>query len=171
MIDPSPKSYSLPDGVTIRHDIRPGDLGTLIRRHGVIYAAEYCYDHTFEPYVAGPMAAFILADNHRQRMWIVELKGEIVGCMAIVEASADEAQIRWFLLDPEIRGQGIGRYILMDALSFCRKAGYKRVFLMTVGVHTEAAALYRSVGFKKTEEHPAMLWGAERLEQRYEMGV
>ncbi len=171
MAESSPKPKALPEGITIRHDVRPGDLGALVRRHGLIYAAEYGYDHTFEPYVAVPMAAFILADNGRQRIWIVERAGEIAGCLAVVEASADEAQLRWFLLDPEIRGRGVGRYMFEDALAFCRAAGYKRVFLLTIDVHTEAAALYRSVGFRLTEEHPAVLWGAERMEQRYEMGL
>jgi N-acetylglutamate synthase-like GNAT family acetyltransferase len=117
------------------------------------------------------MAAFILADNGRQRIWIVEREGEIAGCLAAVEASRDEAQLRWFLLDPEIRGRGVGRYMFEDALAFCRASGYRRAFLLTVDVHTEAAALYRSAGFRLTEEHPALLWGAERLEQRYEMGL
>ncbi len=171
MIDRSPKPNPLPDGITVRHDIRPGDLGALVRRHGLIYAAEYGYDHTFEPYVAAPMAEFVLSENARQRIWIVEHEGEIAGCLAVVEASADEAQLRWFLLDPEIRGRGVGRYMFEDALSFCRAAGYRRAFLLTIDVHTEAAALYRSVGFRLTEEHPAVLWGAERMEQRYEMGL
>lgn len=161
----------LPEGITVRHDIRPGDLGALVRRHGLIYAAEYGYDHTFEPYVAVPMAEFVLSNSPRQRMWIVEHAGQIAGCLAVVEAAPDEAQLRWFLLNPEIRGKGVGRWMLTDALTFCREMGYTRAFLLTVDVHTEAAALYRSVGFVKTDEHPAVLWGAERLEQRYEMGL
>ena len=171
MIDPSPQSKGLPEGITVRHDVRPGDLGSLVRRHGVLYAREYGYDHTFEPYVAGPMAEFILSRSDRGRIWIVEREGKIAGCLAVVEASTEAAQLRWFLLSPEIRGMGIGRYLLEDALSFCRAAGYVRAFLLTVDVHTEAAALYRSVGFVLTEEHPAVLWGAERIEQRYEMGL
>ncbi len=169
MVDRSPETKGLPEGVTIRHDVRPGDLGALVRRHGILYAREYGYDHTFEPYVATPMAAFMLANNDRQRIWIVERHEEIAGCLAVVEVSQDEAQLRWFLLDPDIRGRGVGRYLLADALGFCRAAGYRRAFLMTIDVHTEAAALYRSVGFELTEEHPAVLWGARRMEQRYEI--
>jgi GNAT superfamily N-acetyltransferase len=169
MVDTSSQSYKLPHGITVRHDVRPGDLGALVRLHGIIYAKEYGYDHTFEPYVAGPMAEFVLANSRRGRVWIVEKKGEIAGCLAVVEVSEKEAQLRWFLLSPEVRGKGIGRYLLMDALSFCLYAGYELVFLLTVDLHTEAAALYRSVGFSLTDEHPAMLWGQERLEQRYEI--
>ncbi len=81
----------LPEGITVRHEFSPGALGALVRRHGIIYAAKYGYDHTFEPFVAGPMAAFILANNNRQRMWIVEREGEIAGCLAVVEAKAGAA--------------------------------------------------------------------------------
>jgi N-acetylglutamate synthase-like GNAT family acetyltransferase len=171
MPDSIPRPKGLPEGITVRHDVRPGDLGALVRRHGLLYARQYGYDHTFEPYVAVPMAAFILSHNDRQRLWIVERQEEIAGCLAVVEASGDLAQLRWFLLDPGIRGRGIGRWLLTDALSFCRSAGYTRAFLMTIDVHTEAAALYLSVGFELTEQHPAELWGSTRMEQRYEMGL
>ena len=171
MTEQSPGARSLPEGVTIRHDIRPGDLGALVRLHGVLYAAEYGYDHTFEPYVARPMADFVLSPSTRKRMWIVEYQGEIAGCLAVVEANTDEAQLRWFLLDPAVRGKGLGRWLFEDALAFCRAAGYKKAFLLTVDLHTEAAALYRSLGFVITDDHPAVLGGAERTEQRYEVGV
>jgi N-acetylglutamate synthase-like GNAT family acetyltransferase len=169
MADTSAKSKSMPEGITVRHDVRPGDLGSLIRLHGILYARQYGYDHTFEPYVARPLADFILSEGPRQRIWIVQRGDEIVGCLAVVEASDDQAQLRWFLLSPQIRGRGVGRYLFEDALTFCREAGYKRVFLLTVDVHTEAASLYRSVGFRLTEEHPAELWGAVRTEQRYDI--
>ncbi|MBN2224208.1 MAG: GNAT family N-acetyltransferase [Deltaproteobacteria bacterium] len=169
MADLSPKSKNPPEGITVRHDVRPGDLGSLIGLHGVLYGRQYGYDHTFEPYVARPMADFILSESGRQRIWIVETGHEIAGCLAVVEASDEEAQLRWFLLSPQIRGRGVGRYLFEDALIFCREAGYKRAFLLTVDLHTEAAALYLSAGFVLTEEHPAELWGAVRTEQRYDI--
>jgi ribosomal protein S18 acetylase RimI-like enzyme len=165
----SPEHKSLPEGITIRHNLRPGDMGALVRLHGILYAAEYGYDHTFEPYVAGPMAQFVLAGGQRQRIWIVERTDQIAGCLAVVEVSGDEAQLRWFLLDPKVRGLGLGRRLLGEALSFARQAGYQKAFLMTVDIHTEAARLYRSVGFQVTEEHQAVLWGGVLTEQRYEI--
>ena len=171
MSDPSPASTKLPEGVSLRHDLRPGDLGGLVRLHGLLYAQQYGYNHTFEPYVAVPMAEFVLKGGARQRIWIVERKGEIAGCLAVVEASSDLAQLRWFLLAPQIRGRGLGRRLLTDALDFCRSAGYRRAFLLTIAVHAEAAALYRSMGFEITDEHPARLWGADRVEQRYELDL
>ncbi len=44
--------------VTIRSH-RPGDIGYVIHRHGVIYAREYGFNTEFDAYVAGGMADFI----------------------------------------------------------------------------------------------------------------
>ena len=90
--------------VRIRHTLRPGDLGMIVHLHGVLYAREYGLDTTFEPYVAKPLADFVLAGNGR--LWVAELDDRIVGSIAVVDADNGEGQLRWFLLAPEARGTG-----------------------------------------------------------------
>ena len=36
---------------TLRHDLHPGDIGTVVQLHGITYAREYQFDPTFEAYV------------------------------------------------------------------------------------------------------------------------
>src|SRR5688500_7265642 len=61
-----------PDAITIRTSVQPGDLGTVVALHGTLYAAEYGFDATFETYVAGPLAEFVLRASDRERFWIAE---------------------------------------------------------------------------------------------------
>ena len=157
------------NGITVRHELRPGDIGYLIYLHGVLYAAEQGWDHTFEAYVAGPVGEFGKSQSDRERIWIIEKDGAIVGSIAIVESSKEEAQLRWFLLHPSIRGKGIGRRLVGEALSFCRECGYSKVFLLTEGALQAAAKLYLDAGFVLTEELRHEIWGAMVTEQRYEL--
>jgi ribosomal protein S18 acetylase RimI-like enzyme len=99
--------------MNIRTDIRPGDIGLLIYLHGVLYAREYKLDHTFEGYVAAGLGEFAKSyDERRDRLWLAEEGGRIVGSIAIVGQTDGAAQLRWFLVDPEARGVGLGRRLL-----------------------------------------------------------
>src|SRR6185295_5801134 len=94
----------------IRHTLQPGDLGMIVHLHGVHYAREYGLDTTFEPYVAKPLADFVLSGTGR--LWIAHTSTSIVGSIAVVRSSGDDGQLRWFLLAPEARGSGSGRRML-----------------------------------------------------------
>src|SRR5262245_26387592 len=143
--------HDVPDvkaAITLRSDLRPGDIGGIVSLHGLVYAKEYGFDHTFEAYVAGPLAQVALSGSPRERRWIAERDGRIVGCIAIVQASPAEeragnvAQLRWFLVDPSTRGAGIGTRLLNEAVAFCRACGYDSVILWTVSALSAAAHLY-----------------------------
>jgi N-acetylglutamate synthase-like GNAT family acetyltransferase len=160
---------AFPPGVGVRNSLQPGDIGYLVYLHGVLYAKECGWDHTFEAYVASPLAGFGRSRTQREQIWIVEKKGIIVGSIAIVAASQEKAQLRWLLLHPNLRGLGIGRLLVEKALQFCRECGYHSVFLWTESKLTAAAKLYKSVGFQLTEEKTHQLWGAVVTEQRYDL--
>ena len=155
--------------ISIRHDLRPGDVGYITYLHGILYAPEQGWDHTFDAYVAIPLAEFARSCLPGQCIWIVEDGERIVGSVAIVKFSEIEAQLRWLLLVPEVRGLGIGRRLVEEALDFCRDAGYSSVFLWTVNTLPVAAKLYQSVGFRKTEELTHELWGRTVTEVKYEL--
>lgn len=152
---------------SLRHDLRPGDLGAIVHLHGTLYAREYGFDSTFEAYVAGPLAEFVLAPGDRNRLWIAERGEGIIGCIAIVGVSHTEAQLRWFLVDPAARGLGLGKLLSREAIAFSRHCGYDSVFLWTVSALTAAAKLYRDAGFVKVEEKPGRQWGVDVVEERY----
>ena len=156
--------------ITIRTGLKPGDLGYITYLHGKMYFEEYGFDITFEPYVARPMSDFSLTeDKSRQRIWIVEMGSKIVGCIAIVDAGDNEAQLRWLFLTKETRGKGLGKKLMKEALDFCREKGYDDIFLWTIDALQAAGSLYMKNGFKLTEEKRHVMWGVDVNEQRFDL--
>jgi len=156
--------------LTIRHDWQPGDVGYITYLHGWLYGREQGWDHTFDAYVAEPLSRFALDfQPQRERIWIIEREGLIIGSIAIVAASAEAAQLRWFLLHPDLRGLGLGQRLISEAIDFCRACNYRAVFLWTVDALSAAAHLYRKAGFRLTEEKINAVWGSVVNEQRYEL--
>jgi N-acetylglutamate synthase-like GNAT family acetyltransferase len=160
---------SEPRTITLRTDLKPGDIGAIVRLHGVTYAREHGFDHTFEAYVAGPLAEFARSASDRDRIWIAEQGDRLVGCVAIVAHSPQVAQLRWFLVEPSCRGAGLGTRLLNEAVAFCRASGYQSIILWTVSALVAAARLYHAVGFRKVEEEPGKQWGVDVIEERYEL--
>ena len=110
--------------------MKPGDLRYITYLHGTIYNNEYGFDTTFEPYVAKPLSTFSLSEDKKdQRIWVVERNDIVVGSIAIVRQTVEEAQLRWLLLDSDSRGFGLGRKLIELALDFCQEVGYQKVFL------------------------------------------
>jgi N-acetylglutamate synthase-like GNAT family acetyltransferase len=156
----------------LRRELRPGDIGYLIYLHGILYAKEYKFDQTFEAYVAHGLLQFVqLYNPYRDRIWLAEDKGKIIGCAAIVRTSKTEAQLRWYLVHPDYRGQGIGKLLMQEAVNFCTERKYKSVFLWTTSELTAAAHLYAQAGFKKTEVKSHNVWGKFVTEERYNLEI
>lgn len=152
-----------------RHELHPGDIGYIIYMHGFFHAREQGWDHTFEVYVAVPLAEFAQSQSPRERVWILEEDDGIVGSVAIVKRSEKEAQLRWLLLDPKIRGRGIGSWLVDDALEFSRDMGYESIVLWTADTLPIAEKLYRSVGFEQILKVRHERWGSVVNEVKYKL--
>ena len=156
----------------IRTELRPGDIGYIVYLHGVLYAREYRLDHTFEGYVATGLGAFAQTyDPAKDFFAVAEDEDQIVGSIAIVGLPDNTAQLRWFLVHPKSRGEGLGRRLIDAALTFCRERKFASVLLWTISELETASHLYRKVGFQLTEERTHELWGAVRTEQRYDLSL
>ena len=158
--------------IAIRCDLKPGDIGYITYLHGTLYAQEYGLDSTFEGYVADGLARFALSfDARKDRLWVAKLDGHIVGSIAILGLPTSEAQLRWFLAVPTCRSTGLGRTLLHAALQFCRDRAFTNVLLWTFSELRAAAHLYRSAGFRKTEQKTHTIWGRMLTEERYDLSL
>jgi ribosomal protein S18 acetylase RimI-like enzyme len=157
---------------TVRNDLRVGDLGAIVAHHGRVYGPEYGVDPTFESSVAATVAVAGKRGfpGPRERLWIVESGGEHAGSLALTDEGDGEGAVRWFVLDRELRGQGLGRRLLAELFEFARASGYRRLRLETFSDLRSAAHLYRELGFELVSEEHGPRWGRDEFNyQRYEL--
>jgi DNA-binding MarR family transcriptional regulator/GNAT superfamily N-acetyltransferase len=164
----SPASIST--AVCVLRPHRPGDIGWITSRHGVLYAAEYGWDERFEAMVAAIAARLIENfDARRECCWIAEQEGEPIGSAVLVNDGDRVARLRVLLVEPRARGLGIGRRLAAECLQFARRAGYRKIVLSTYSVLVAARRIYEAAGFRLVAQHPERAYGKKLVQETWEL--
>ena len=151
---------------------KAGDLGWVVHRHGALYAQEYGWDERFEALVAEIVGKFVPNfDGKRERCWIAEREGEIVGSVFLVKKTAMVAKLRLLYVEPKARGLGIGLRLVEECVRFAREAGYRKITLWTQSNLTAARSIYRKVGFRRVESKPQKQFGYNLVSETWELSL
>lgn len=140
---------------------RPGDPSRVCYFQYKLYEKQYHFNGLYEKEMLGGMAE-LYDDPEGSQMWVAELDGRIVGDIAVIKRGPDSAQLRWFGVDTDLQGQGLGSRLLETAIRFCRENGYVRLMLGTLDILKPARHLYAKFGFHKVESEFYNLWDESR---------
>jgi RimJ/RimL family protein N-acetyltransferase len=154
----------------VRTEVLPGDGDAIVDLHARLYSKEYGMG---EGFVAGVRenvdAALASGWPEGGGAWIVECDGEFAGSVGLTDEGDGKGRIRWVLLDPKVRGLGLGRELVGRAVERARELGMKRLELDTFSELTNAAKIYRGLGFRVVSARERSDWGKPIVYQYYEL--
>lgn len=151
---------------------RPGDIGWIVSRHAVLYTRDYGWDGTFEAFVADIGRRFIEEfDPARERCWVAERHGDIVGSVTLVDGGEGTAKLRLLYVEADERGLGIGARLVAECIDFARACGYDRLMLWTNDILVPARRLYEAAGFRLIAEEPHRSFGQDLVGQTWSMDL
>lgn len=155
---------------TIKQGYRPGIIGRIVEMHASYYSKHAGFGAAFETRVAGGLADFAARlAAPVNAIWHVQQDREIVGSIAIdgEDLASGQAHLRWFIIDEELHGTGIGKKLIRRAIEFCDAKEFRETHLWTFKGLDAARKLYENHGFSLTQEYSGTQWGTEVMEQKF----
>lgn len=152
--------------ITIR-TFKPGEPSLVCYFQYKLYEKQFHFNVMYEKEMLNGMSE-IYNDKDGNQMWVAEQNGQIVGDIAIVKRGEHEAQLRWFGVDLDLQGNGLGKRLVKTAMDFCREKGYTHIYLGTLNILEPARHIYGKYGFKMTGSEPFNEW-ADNWEMFHEM--
>lgn len=82
--------------------------------------------------------------------WVVEFQADIVGTAAYYPIKRGDlaVEIRKMYLLPQVRGKGLGKYLLQQLETAIAQKGFRTIWLETASILKEAVILYEKNGYQ-----------------------
>ncbi|MBS0345555.1 MAG: carbonate dehydratase [Proteobacteria bacterium] len=94
------------------------------------------------------------------RLFFAEFEGQPAGCVGIRPFTEGVCEMKRLYVEPELRGNGVGRELALAAIKAAKSLGYRRILLDTQPAMRIAVKLYRELGFTEAPAYyPAPLEG------------
>ena len=159
-------------GFMIKSGYLPGSIGRIAELHGTYYHDHWRFGVYFEAKVATELSEFLSRfKKNRDGIWFATMNGRAEGSIIIdgFHAREEGAHLRWFIISDALRGKGAGRKLINAAIDFCKRKGYKMIYLWTFEGLNAARYLYEDVGFKLIKQQSGIQWGTAVNEQYFEL--
>ncbi len=82
---------------------------------------------------------------------IMDGAGLVAGVALFVEESEGVIELKNIALDPEFRGLGLGKQVVVQAFDIFREKGYRKMIVGTANSSIANLAFYQKVGFRMAE--------------------
>ncbi|WP_195694557.1 GNAT family N-acetyltransferase [Priestia megaterium] len=153
-------------------NFKENDKDYIIDSHYKIYNKEYKYDLSFKKFVSNSVNQYIKkANNSLENIWILDIDGCPKGSISIKSVNEDVSQLGLFLVDPSLRGTGLGKQLVQMAIDFCKERNYKKVVLWTNSELVAARRIYENKGFQLIETRNLILSNKELIEEQWELSL
>jgi ribosomal protein S18 acetylase RimI-like enzyme len=83
-------------------------------------------------------------------MVLALVDGVPAGCVMLRGIGEDTSEMKRLFVRPAFRGLGLAKRLIMEIMQVSCRLGYRHVSFETGALQTEAEALYRSLGFRRT---------------------
>ena len=168
------------DQIAIRRTFGDGDADAIAELHRRVYVAEHAMNDEFISRVAEGVRSAVAGGWPADcgGVWLIDRRRDedrgsgrpaLSGSLALTDEGGGLGRLRWFVLDPALRGHGLGRSLVSELIAHARDRGFDRLELETFSALSTAARIYRDAGFRVTWAGERTDWGRPITYQHYRL--
>ena len=131
----------------------PGDIEACARLLNILFSQEHEFTPDLKKQEAG--LAMIIGNPSAGTIFVCEEEGNIIGMVSALNLVSTAIgkkvlMLEDMIVDPALRGQGIGAKLIEHVCRWAREEGYGRATLLTDGDNIPAQHFYEAHGFVRS---------------------